>query len=252
MSSIEYTGNQVYKNQHGNQYFYDVTNGPRRTRNMWDNMQFMSDICDPAFATNLKDPFFDYISSSWTQTTVGTGTVACNGTLGGVLELTNSAADDDSLNLQRVCTPFRVINDKPIWFEAGLKVSDSTQSEWVVGLCATQTDLLDGVEDGVYFKSADGSNAITAATSAGSTETTLATGQTAAANEDLILGFRFFSGGIQYYINGNLIGDIELSDTVVLTTEPLTVSFAIRNGEAVAKKMTLNYYQTVFVHGMYR
>jgi len=77
----------------------------------------------------------------------------------GVLVLTNAAGDNDLDFLQMVAETFLFEVGKKLWFKARFKVSDATQSDFIMGLQITDTSAL-AVSDGVFFQKDDGDTAL--------------------------------------------------------------------------------------------
>ena len=190
------------------------------------------------FHTYWED--FDYYTAgNWTVTETDSGaTQALTDGDGGLLLVTNTAADDDLVALQKVGESFRFAAGKKLWFEARLKVSDATQSDLTVGLQITDTSPLD-VTDGVFFIKADGSTAVTLRVEKNNTASTASVGDMA---NDTFITLAFYYDGVsqvQYAVNGVVGGAV--ATTNLPDDEDLTVSFALQNGEAVAKTMTVDY-----------
>lgn len=103
--------------------------------------------------------FDTYVVGDWTITTTeagaGSATEALGNADGGVLVITNDAADNDADFFQKVGESFKFVSGKKLWFKARFKVSDATQSDFVMGLQITDTTPLD-VSDGVFFMKDDG------------------------------------------------------------------------------------------------
>jgi len=193
----------------------------------------------PRFVTYMED-FFYYNAANWTVTETQAGaTQALTDGDGGLLLLTNTAADDDLVALQKVGEAFRFTAGKRLWFEARFKVSDATQSDVVIGLQITDASPLD-VTDGVFFIKADGSTSVSLLVEKNNTATT--TSSVATLANDTFITLSFFYDGvsqIQYAVNGVVQG--ASVTTNLPDDEDMTVSFAIQNGEAVAKTMTVDY-----------
>ena len=112
----------------------------------------------------------------------------------------------------------------------------------VIGLQVVDITPLD-VSDGIYFLKADGAttfsficrkNATTGSTSA-SAVATLA--------DDTFIELGFYYDGeskVQYEVNGSVLGSLDASSSYLPDTT-CTVSFALQNGEAAAKTMTVDY-----------
>lgn len=217
------------------------TRFPNGVTNVAENAPF-ADLRMPAptlFHQYFED--FDYYTAGdWTVTETDSGaTQALADGDGGLLLITNTAADNDLVVLQKKGESFRFASGKRLFFEVRFKVSDATQSDVVVGLQITDTSPLD-VTDGVFFIKDDGSTSVALRVEKNNTATAT-TGVATMANDTFItLGF-YYDGdsSIQYSVNGTVLG------TSVTTNLPddedLTVSLALQNGEAVAKTMTVDY-----------
>ena len=191
------------------------------------------------FHTYFED--FDYYAAAdWTVTETQAGaTQALADGDGGLLLLTNTAADNDLVSLQKVGESFRFATGKKLFFEARFKVSDATQSDVVIGLQITDTTPLD-VTDGVFFIKADGAATVNFRVEKNNTATTASSIATMANDTYIRLGF-YYDGvsAVQYFVNGTYTGSSVTTN--LPDDEDLTVTFAIQNGEAVAKTMTVDY-----------
>ena len=218
-----------------------VTRFPNGVTNVGEDSPF-ADLTMPAptkFHTYYED-FDYYVAANWTVTETQAGaTQALTDGDGGLLLITNTAADDDLVALQKVGESYRFASGKELFFEARLKVSDATQSDVVIGLQITDATPLD-VSDGVFFIKADGSTSVSLLVEKDNTATTTSSVATMANDTFISLGF-YYDGAssIQYFVNGVVKG------TSVTTNLPddedMTVSIALQNGEAVAKTMTVDY-----------
>lgn len=221
-----------------------VTRFPNGVTNVADNALF-ADMVQPdptKFHTYFND-FDTYTAGDWVVTETQAGaTQALTAGDGGLLLLTNSAADDDLVALQKTPAAFTFTAGKKTFFSCRFKVSDATQSDVVIGLQVVDVTPLD-VTDGVYFLKADGSTAISVicrknATTGSTSASSIAT----LANDTYIeLGFAYDGEGKVFYeVNGNVVGSLDASSAYLPDTD-CTVSFAIQNGEAAAKTMTVDY-----------
>lgn len=218
-----------------------VTRFPNGVTNVGEDSPF-ADLTMPAptkFHTYYED-FDYYVAANWTVTETQAGaTQALTDGDGGLLLITNTAADDDLVSLQKVGESYRFASGKELFFEARLKVSDATQSDVVIGLQITDATPLD-VSDGVFFIKADGSTSVSLLVEKNGTATTTSSVATMANDTFISLGF-YYDGAssIQYSVNGVVKG------TSVTTNLPddedMTVTIALQNGEAVAKTMTVDY-----------
>lgn len=208
----------------------------------------MFGLPDPTGWHTFFDDFDRYVAGDWTVTEVGTGSRALTDINGGALLITNGAVDDNSNQLQKVGESFLLASGKKAIFKARFKVSDATQSDFLIGLAVTDTTLQGavsgaGVTDGIFFNKDDGDALLDFNVQKDAT-----TGQTRAAGiatvvSDTFLTVAWYFDGVsevKYYVDGAHKGTLSGASTYLPDTE-LTVSFAIQNGEAVAKTMTLDY-----------
>jgi hypothetical protein len=201
---------------------------------------------DPTSWHVFFDDFDRYVVGDWTITTTEAGASSATEALadadGGVLLITNDAADNDADFFQKVGESFLLAAGKRAVFKARFKVSDATQSDFVMGLQVTDTSPLDAT-DGIYFMKDDGDanldvycrkNATTGSTSAAAIATVA---------DDTYMTVAWAYDGkssVKYFVNDVHKGTLDGSSTYLPDTE-LTVSFGIQNGEAVAKTMSVDY-----------
>lgn len=196
---------------------------------------------DPSGWHTYFNDFDTYVAADWTVTETGDGTQALTDADGGVLLLTDAAADDNSIFMQKVGESFLMEAGKPAVFKARFKVSDATQSDLVIGLQITDTSPLDAT-DGIYFTKADGSASLSAVCRKNATTgSTSLTAATLADDTYVVVGW-YYDGksSVTVFVNDVSVGTLDGTSTYLPDTE-LTVSFGIQNGEAVAKTMSLDY-----------
>ena len=200
---------------------------------------------DPTQMHTYFNDFDSYISGNWTVTETQAGaTQALANADGGVLLLTNSAADDDLNALQKVGESFKFEAGKKLFFKARLAVSDATQSDFVIGLQITDATPL-AVTDGVYFRKDDGDANLDFVVIKDSTASTASAIATIVANTYITVGFYYNGVDEVVYaastdsLNPTVLG--KLAITNLPNDEELTISFGIQNGEAVAKTMSIDY-----------
>ena len=204
-----------------------------------------SDMVQPdptLFHTYLND-FDTYTAGDWTVTeTDAAATQALTAGDGGLLLITNTAADNDLVALQKNPAAFTFTAGKKTFFRCRFKVSDATQSDLVFGLQVVDATPLD-VTDGIYFVKADGVATVNfICRKDASTGSTTASAVATLADDTFVeLGF-YYDGQsrVAYEVNGSVLGSLDASSTF-LPDAICTVSFALQNGEAVAKTMTGDY-----------
>jgi hypothetical protein len=205
---------------------------------------------DPTKAHSYFNDFFTYVAADWTVTSVGTTptrALAADEPFGALL-CTISSADNDSTQLQLTTSNFSLAAGKKAWFKTRLKVSDATQSDFLVGLAILDTTLQGstdgaGCTDGIFFNKDDGDALIDFQVQKNAT-----TGQnrsvgvaTCADNTYVTLGW-YFDGASSCtcYVDDVAKATIDASSAYLPDTV-ITPSVAMQNGEAVAKTMTIDY-----------
>jgi hypothetical protein len=187
--------------------------------------------------------FDTYTAGDWVVTETQAGaTQALTAGDGGLLLLTNSAADDDLVALQKTPAAFTFTAGKKTFFRCRFKVSDATQSDVVIGLQVIDTTPLD-VTDGVYFLKADGSTAFSVICRKNASTGSTSASSIATLADDTFIELGFYYDGeskVVYEVNGSVKGSLDATSTYLPDTT-CTVSFALQNGEAVAKTMTVDY-----------
>lgn len=193
-----------------------------------------------------QNDFDFYLATDWVITETGSGTRAISQAKGGILLITNAAADDDENFLQlrdvasgQVAEHWKHVAAKRMFFSARFKVSDATQSDFVMGLQITDTSPL-AVTDGIYFRKDDGDANIDCVVIKDSTATTVSAAATASDDTYMVLEFLYNGdGNFSFYKDGVVIGGAPTTNAS--DDEELAVSFGIKNGAAAAKSMSLDY-----------
>lgn len=191
---------------------------------------------DPTKLHMYFNDFDNYVAANWTVTAVGAAaTQALTDGDGGLLLLTNDAADNDRIELQKVGESFLMEAGKEAWFKARFKVSDATQSDFVIGLIVTDTTLQGsvagaGATDGIFFNKDDGDALLDVQCQKNAT-----TGQNRAAGiatvaDDTFLTVGWYFDGVsevKYFVNDVCMGHLSGAAAYLPDTE-LTVSLADR------------------------
>ena len=192
--------------------------------------------------------FMTYNSGDWTVTTTeagtGSATEAITSGAGGQLLLTNAAGDNDLDFLQLKGESFLIDGSKRAYFSARFKVSDATQSDFVMGLQITDTTPL-AVSDGIFFIKDDGDTNLDFIVEKDGTSTDTTAIHTMA--DDTFVTVAFFidpiTSLVQYSVNN--AEPVGVVNTNLPDDEELTVSFGIQNGAAAAKTMTIDYVTVI-------
>ncbi|RLC82297.1 MAG: hypothetical protein DRJ03_19225, partial [Chloroflexi bacterium] len=126
----------------------------------------------------------------------------------------------------------------PCYFGIRFKVNDADQVDFLAGLCITDTTLLGGMSDGVYFQTVDESATLTLEIEKDSSATSGSV-HTLVDDTWVIAEFYFDGTYVDSYIDGTL--QTRLAVTNLPDDEELTVSLALLTGEAVANTATIDW-----------
>jgi hypothetical protein len=198
---------------------------------------------DPTLFHQYFNDFDTYVAADWVVTeTDAAATQALTAGDGGLLLITNTAADNDLVAIQKTPAAWTFTAGKKTFFRCRFKVSNATETDLVFGLQVVDTTPLD-VTDGVYFLKADGSTSVAIiarknATTGSTTDTAIAT-----MADDTFIELGWYYDGqstIAYDVNGTVVGSLDGSSSFLPDTT-CTVSFALQNGNAVARTMTVDY-----------
>lgn len=194
------------------------------------------------------DDFHKFTAGDWTITTTeagaGSATEAASNASGGALVITNDNADNDADFLQWANETFKYVVNKRLYFKARFKVSDATESDFVIGLQITDTTPL-AVSDGIFFQKDDGDTNLDFHIGKDSTFTDVTAIHTVV--DDTYMTVEFYydasSSKVQLIVDDVLVGSAVLTNAP--DDEELTISFGIQNGAAAAKVMTIDYIEVV-------
>lgn len=176
----------------------------------------------------------------WKETSSGSGTpLAVQDEQGGVAKSLNGAGDNNFYFYESANELVVPTSGKNIWFECEFKVSDATQSDWFIGLCARLAtgNLFDDRLDSAGFKSEDGDAYVDCENGVAGDARISTEEYTMLDNTWTKMGFRY--NGSQFFY---FIGDTDTYKAVHTSKIPTTemcVSFGCRNGEAVAKSISV-------------
>ena len=177
--------------------------------------------------------------AAYTTTLVNASTVALvAGNLGGAAVFTTAGATDDGVQIQALGEAFLPTSSNQIYFGIKLQISDATESDFLVGLCITDTTVLGGMTDGLYFRKVDGSTTCNFVVETGSAETETEA-LTVVAATDYILEFWWDGATLEFYVDGVSTGTPVVTN--IPTTEYLTPTIALLTGADAVKTMTVSW-----------
>lgn len=196
------------------------------------------------------DASFD---DAWTVTRTeggaGESTAAQTDLSGGALLITTDAAENDGINMQLIGESFNLAGTgiRAFYYGARFKISDATESDFFLGLCDTDTDILGGADDSIGFRKVDGSTAVSFVTEKGTTETT-ASAFTAVADTFYTVEFYYDAdaGTLEVFVDGTSIGFVAVTN---LPDEEQRVSIHFLAGAAAAKTMTVDWIRVIQIGG---
>jgi hypothetical protein len=177
---------------------------------------------------------------------------------GGAITITTDAGDNDLVFVQHKNECFLPTVGKKMFFKAKFSITDANgnadsiaQTEWFAGLAVRDTDPLsstagDGLTDGIYFLSEDGTQNIYLHCQKNATTGQLSTLMTDTLTVAIQTEFAFYFDGARYieiYKDGVKKQTVDLTTTLAtyLPDTELTVTWGVKNGEAVAKQFTIDY-----------
>ena len=194
------------------------------------------------------EDFYTFIAGEWTETDVqGANTVAIQDGNGGIITLLTAGADDDEVQLQKIAAGISAESwlfdpDKRFFVEILATLSEVLLSEILIGLAITDTTLLAGHADGISFRKAEATGAVTLVSEKNSVEVSGAVGTIVDATAFRLQAYYDGQGsdGRLYGALDGTVGSFSEPNASFPDDEELTISFAVRAGEAAAKTLTMD------------
>lgn len=212
-------------------------------------------IPEPASVVTFMEDFLKFDPGDWVITRVSTGATqgedAITDATNGVLATYPNNGDDDSVFYQykgdsgasTASEIFTLASGKKLWFRARLKISDTGDSDFIIGLQSADTTPTTSPVDAILWKSDDGDDYLDFGVYAGSVATL-----TDAAVATIVDGTWFTVGfywdgvdTLQYFHNDVKQG----SSTADMPSAEMTISFGVQNGSAAARTMSIDYIEVV-------
>jgi hypothetical protein len=193
----------------------------------------------------IDDDFTESDLTAWTITTVEAGSGNATETFGGpagILTLTNDDALNDSDQIQRATQIIWPIASKDLIFKCRWSPANAATAAHLIGLAVVDTSLIASApSDGIYFETAATGGALLFTTRASSTGSGASASITLVDDQYYDLAFRLkTSGAVDFFVDNVLVGSS--STNVPAAAAELVPSFAIRNGGAAVKAMSIDYY----------
>jgi hypothetical protein len=184
---------------------------------------------------------------AWATTVVeagsGTTTFASTDASGGKAIITTAGNENDGGNYQLNGESFEMTSDQDVYFACKVAINDADQTDIAIGLAVTDTTILAGVSDGVYFESVDGSASISTVTEASSTETQNDSAGTLVDDTEIELEFYYdgTAGNVEFYIDGTLVN----THTTNIPSTQMRPSIHFLTGEATANTCTIDFIKCI-------
>ena len=199
------------------------------------------ELTTPTLNATTVDP------SGWTTTVVeaGTGTTEfdANNTAGRVGTITCAADENDGGQYQLLGEGFEFTSDQDIYAGIEFQGNDVAQTDILFGLCITDTTLLGGMTDGVYWESLDGSATTSTVTEKDSTETQTDSVSTLTDATDQVLEIYFDGSSVYFFAYGTQSSTIHTAN--IPDDEALTLSLAVLTGEATANTVNVKWLRAI-------
>lgn len=193
----------------------------------------------------FAEDFDRFVAGDWTVTeTQAAATQALAAGDGGLMLLTNSAANNDVNQIQLNPANFTFTAGKKFFLESRFKVSDATNSAFAIGVQNVSADgtVLANATDGLFFLKPTGFTTLSVYmrqdNSTGSTAAAFAT----LADDTYVVASAYFDGGdrLYYAINNAIQGYVTIATTMIPDAN-LAPIIVVKNGAAAAKTATIDY-----------
>lgn len=188
--------------------------------------------------------------TEFTYTLVGTSTFAITDVAGGAALFTSDTSANDGVKLQLgdekagagEAVDFSA--SYPTYFGCEFKVNDADQTDVLLGFCVTDTTCLDGVADGLYFRSVDEKTGLYLVAEKGGEETS--TSCTTLSNDTYVTTEFYFDGDtVSIYIDGSLAGTLADSDANFPDDELLRLTIEFLTGDTSANTLTMKWIRYI-------
>lgn len=191
--------------------------------------------------------------TEWEVTVVevgaGTSTAVVTDRAGGALLVTTAGNEDDGWSMQLGAAAGESVlfdGGYPCYVGIRFAINDVDQTDILFGLSVTDTAMLGGVTDGIYFRSVDESATLSFVLEKDSVESTT----TAATLVDgVYITCEFYYDGqyVTAYVNGSEIAKVADTSTSFPDNEEMRLSFEFLTGEATANTCTIEWMRFVYV-----
>jgi hypothetical protein len=188
-----------------------------------------------------------FLPTEFVTTLVGVSTAVPTDVAGGAMLITTAGAENDGVKMQLGSTAGESIDLSgpfPVYFGTQFCISDVDQSDVLVGICVTDTGCLDGVTDGIYFRSVDESALLYFITEHGSVEGATAVATLADAT-DITVEFYFDGTTVYHYVNGALTGSVARTDATFPHDQLMRLTIEFLTGAVATPTCTIKWVRLI-------
>lgn len=197
---------------------------------------------NPARDHTFFTDFNLYTATDWTVTETQAGAtqaIVANGD-GGQLALVNTAANDDVNAIKLVNNTFVAETEKAIWFTARVKVDDGALSDVLVGLVDTMAAFNPAYGIYLYRDAVAGTFRLSVESNSVVTNSTDYADDVADDTfYDLAITYDPNTGKVEGWVNDAPV--LSISDLTNFPTAALAPAVGLRNGDANARTLTIDY-----------
>ncbi len=205
-------------------------------------IEYYEDFLDAG--TLPADPSTDTIDWEFSVTEAGAGdaVIALQDAQGGVVRISNDAADGDHVVAAKNGEAFQFVSGKKTWFKAKWAVNDADDVDAFIGLVIqTATDPVGTAPtDGVFFRIQETDATLDLVVTKDSTATVTDLGVDL--SDDTLVETAFYYNGvdsIEVYVDDAWVASVAVTN--LPDDELLSVYFAIENGAAAIDYMDIDY-----------
>lgn len=200
---------------------------------------------DPRKFHSFLEDFDFYLAADWTVTETQAGaTQALAAGDGGLILLTNSAADNDINQIQKVPAAFLPTVGKRFFLSTRFQLSDVVDSDFAIGIQLANVDgtTLATATDGIFFLKADDAATVALYSRQDNAAGSVNSGAIATlVNDTMIQLDCYYDGGdrIYYAVNNVVTGFITVSAALLPNVVCAPIA-SLKNGAAAAKTATVD------------
>ena len=184
-----------------------------------------------------------------TEAGAGDSTIVTTDLAGGALLITTAGNENDGYAMQLGMAAGEAVDLSGLgnlFVRARFAINDVDQTDFLVGVCVTDTDCIGAVTDGMYFRSVDESAVLQFVAEKDSVES--ATNIATLTDAGYIDVYYHHDGTtVYYYVNGSLAGSLARSDASFPNDELLRLTLEFLTGEAAANTCTLTDLVFIYV-----